>query len=76
MAFEYAKRSGLDVVTVCPSLVLGTILQSTINASSLVLIKFLKGKSTGLAHFLIQFSSYLEVKSGCSMDEDPPISIP
>ncbi|XP_034677542.1 cinnamoyl-CoA reductase 2-like [Vitis riparia] len=42
VAFEYAKTSGLDVVTVCPTLVLGPILQSTINASSLVLIKILK----------------------------------
>ena len=76
MAFEYAKRSGLDVVTLCPSLVLGPILQSTINSSSLVLIKLLKGKSTELAHFSTQLSSHLEVKSGCSMDEDPPGSIP
>ncbi|GAB4828474.1 hypothetical protein Ancab_035471 [Ancistrocladus abbreviatus] len=41
-AFEYAKRSGLDVVTVCPTLVLGPVLQSTENASSLVLIKLLR----------------------------------
>ncbi|XP_034676959.1 cinnamoyl-CoA reductase 2-like isoform X4 [Vitis riparia] len=41
-ALEYAKKSGLDVVRVCPTLVLGPILQSTINASSLVLIKLLK----------------------------------
>ena len=45
-AFEYAKKSGLDVVRVCPTLVLGPILQSTINASSLVLIKLLKGNTT------------------------------
>ncbi|CAL5384344.1 unnamed protein product [Camellia sinensis] len=42
-AFEYAKRSGLDVVRVCPTLVLGPMLQSTTNASSLVLIKLSKG---------------------------------
>ncbi|KAK8552630.1 hypothetical protein V6N13_121017 [Hibiscus sabdariffa] len=41
-AFEFAKRSGLDVVSICPTLVLGPLLQSTINASSLVLIKLLK----------------------------------
>ncbi|KAK9270387.1 hypothetical protein L1049_025966 [Liquidambar formosana] len=41
-ALEYAKRSGLDVVTVCPTLIFGPILQSTVNASSLVLIKLLK----------------------------------
>ncbi|CAL5383280.1 unnamed protein product [Camellia sinensis] len=41
-AFEYAKRSGLDVVRVCPTHVLGPMLQSTTNASSLVLIKLSK----------------------------------
>jgi nucleoside-diphosphate-sugar epimerase len=42
-AWEYAKRSGLDVVAICPSLILGPILQSTVNASTMVLIKILKG---------------------------------
>lgn len=42
-AMEFAKRTGLDVVAVCPTLVLGPILQSNVNASSLVLIKLLKG---------------------------------
>ncbi|KAF7843212.1 cinnamoyl-CoA reductase 2-like [Senna tora] len=43
-ALDFAKRTGLAVVTICPSLVLGPILQSTVvNASSLVLLKLLKG---------------------------------
>ncbi|CAA2957297.1 cinnamoyl- reductase 2-like [Olea europaea subsp. europaea] len=42
-AWEYAKKSGLDVVSVCPNLVLGPVLQNTANSSSLVLIKLLKG---------------------------------
>ncbi|KAK6270422.1 hypothetical protein POUND7_007527, partial [Theobroma cacao] len=41
-AFEFAKRTGLDVVTVCPTLILGPLLQPAVNASSLVLIKLLK----------------------------------
>ncbi|OMP00865.1 NAD-dependent epimerase/dehydratase [Corchorus olitorius] len=41
-AFEFAKKTGLDVVTVCPTLILGPLLQSTVNASSSVLIKLLK----------------------------------
>ncbi|GAA0147604.1 hypothetical protein Leryth_013906 [Lithospermum erythrorhizon] len=36
-AFEYAKKTCLDVVTVCPALVLGPMLQHTTNFSSLVL---------------------------------------
>ncbi|KAG4400281.1 hypothetical protein AAZX31_07G024900 [Glycine max] len=43
-ALDFAKRTGLDVVSICPSLVLGPILQSTtVNASSLALLKLLKG---------------------------------
>ncbi|XP_059637039.1 cinnamoyl-CoA reductase 1-like [Cornus florida] len=41
-AFELAKRSGLDVVSVCPAIVLGPMLQSSMNASSLVLLEHLK----------------------------------
>ncbi|XP_058220495.1 cinnamoyl-CoA reductase 1-like [Rhododendron vialii] len=41
-ALEFAKTSGLDVVRVCPTFVFGPMLQSTTNASSLVLIKLLK----------------------------------
>ncbi|KAG6704513.1 hypothetical protein I3843_07G131100 [Carya illinoinensis] len=40
---EVAKGSGLDVVSICPTLVLGPVLQSTVNASSLFLIRLLKG---------------------------------
>ncbi|KAJ8422978.1 hypothetical protein Cgig2_021872 [Carnegiea gigantea] len=41
-AFEYAKSSGLDLVTVCPTLVLGPLMYSVVNSSNLVLIKLLK----------------------------------
>ncbi|KAG2607312.1 cinnamoyl-CoA reductase 1-like isoform X2 [Panicum virgatum] len=39
-AFAYAEKTGLDVVTICPSLVLGPLMQSTVNASSKVLNYF------------------------------------
>ncbi|KAL9259466.1 Cinnamoyl-CoA reductase 1-like protein [Drosera capensis] len=42
VAFEYARGSGLDVVTVCPTLILGPLLQPTVNSSSLALIRLLK----------------------------------
>ncbi|GKV33364.1 hypothetical protein SLEP1_g41883 [Rubroshorea leprosula] len=41
-ALDFAKTSGLDVVTVCPTLVLGPMLQSTLNSSSMFLIRLLK----------------------------------
>ncbi|KAH7523365.1 hypothetical protein FEM48_Zijuj06G0003100 [Ziziphus jujuba var. spinosa] len=42
-AMEFGEKSGLDVVAVCPSLVLGPILQTNVNASSLILLKLFKG---------------------------------
>nr|XP_016439332.1 PREDICTED: cinnamoyl-CoA reductase 2-like [Nicotiana tabacum] len=41
-AWSYAKQSGLDLVTVLPTIVWGPMLQKTTNASSLILIKLLK----------------------------------
>ncbi|KAI3730286.1 hypothetical protein L1987_61455 [Smallanthus sonchifolius] len=41
-AWEFSKRNGIDFLSVCPTLVVGPLLQKTINASSLVLIKLLK----------------------------------
>ncbi|WOL19242.1 cinnamoyl-CoA reductase 1 [Canna indica] len=42
-ALDYAEKSGLDVVTLCPSLIIGPLLQPTVNSSSLYLINLLKG---------------------------------
>ncbi|KAK2363406.1 cinnamoyl-CoA reductase [Trifolium repens] len=45
-ALNFTERTGLDVVSICRTLVLGPILQSTTNASSLFLINLLKGCDT------------------------------
>ncbi|OWM70551.1 hypothetical protein CDL15_Pgr014224 [Punica granatum] len=42
-ASDYARQNGLDVVAVCPGLILGPVLQPTLNASTLVLVKFTRG---------------------------------
>ncbi|KAK4269445.1 hypothetical protein QN277_022602 [Acacia crassicarpa] len=43
-ALELARNTGLSVVTICPAVVWGPILQaSTVNASSLILLKLFKG---------------------------------
>ncbi|KAA8536243.1 hypothetical protein F0562_028721 [Nyssa sinensis] len=41
-ALDFAKRNELNIVTVCPSIVIGPMLQSTLNASSLLLLNYLK----------------------------------
>uniref|UniRef100_A0ACD6AMR5 Uncharacterized protein n=1 Tax=Avena sativa TaxID=4498 RepID=A0ACD6AMR5_AVESA len=43
-AFAYAAKTGLDIVTICPSLVIGPLLQSTVNTSSKVLLSYFKGE--------------------------------
>ncbi|KAF6171566.1 hypothetical protein GIB67_018090 [Kingdonia uniflora] len=42
-AFEYAKRSGLDMVTVCPAIIFGPMLQPNVNATSLYIPEIMKG---------------------------------
>lgn len=42
-ALEYAKINGLDVISVCPSLIFGPVLQSTLNASTTALLNLMKG---------------------------------
>ncbi|XP_073285382.1 cinnamoyl-CoA reductase 2-like, partial [Primulina huaijiensis] len=42
-ALEYAKKSGLEVISLCPCHVLGPMLLQKVNASSLVLINLLEG---------------------------------
>ncbi|KAL6655322.1 hypothetical protein ACP70R_006148 [Stipagrostis hirtigluma subsp. patula] len=42
-ALEYADKNGLDVVTLCPPLVFGPLLQPTVNTSSKFLIYVIKG---------------------------------
>lgn len=71
MAFDYAEKSGLDVVTICPTLVLGPVLQPTMNTSSSVLIKLLKGihllfscfDGNFVPGFENLFSQYIQEKS-------------
>ncbi|KAF3962162.1 hypothetical protein CMV_013287 [Castanea mollissima] len=42
-ALEYAKSSDFSIITVCPSIIIGPLLQPTMNASSLFLLTLLKG---------------------------------
>ncbi|KAI3901182.1 hypothetical protein MKW92_012351 [Papaver armeniacum] len=41
-ALHYAKTKNLDIITICPSLTLGPMLQSELNSSSMILAKILK----------------------------------
>ncbi|KAH6821341.1 Rossmann-fold superfamily protein [Perilla frutescens var. hirtella] len=41
-AWDYAKSNGLDLLSVCPGIILGPMLQHTTNASSLILLQLLQ----------------------------------
>ncbi|XP_062027514.1 cinnamoyl-CoA reductase 1-like [Rosa rugosa] len=58
-ALEFGKRTGLEVVTVCPSAILGPLLQSTLNSSSLLLPMGLKG---GFGSFGYNYWTMVDVR--------------
>ncbi|XP_062193787.1 cinnamoyl-CoA reductase 1-like isoform X2 [Phragmites australis] len=51
-ALEYAEKTGLTVVTVCPCVVLGPLLQPVVNTSSEFLIYIIKGGPTVMNNML------------------------
>lgn len=44
-AWEFAKEKGLDVVVVNPGTVMGPVIPPTLNASMLMLLRFLQGNA-------------------------------
>ncbi|CAO2200716.1 unnamed protein product, partial [Urochloa humidicola] len=42
-AFAYAAKTGLDIVTICPSLVIGPLMQPTVNTSVRIFLGYIKG---------------------------------
>ncbi|CAL5008052.1 unnamed protein product [Urochloa decumbens] len=45
-AFAYAAKTGLDIVTICPSLVIGPLMQPTVNTSVKVFLGYIKDQET------------------------------
>ncbi|XP_048234157.1 cinnamoyl-CoA reductase 1 isoform X2 [Ricinus communis] len=58
-AWEEAKEKGLDLVVVNPVLVLGPLLQPTINASIIHILKYLTGSAKTYANYV---QAYVHVK--------------
>ncbi|KAK9928485.1 hypothetical protein M0R45_025618 [Rubus argutus] len=58
-ALEFGKRSGLEVVTVCPSTILGPVLLSTFTSSSGLLPRGLKG---GFGSFGYNYWTVVDVR--------------
>ncbi|KAL8139348.1 hypothetical protein V2J09_005369 [Rumex salicifolius] len=58
-AWEVAAEMGVDLVTVCPVLVLGPLLQPTINASVVHVLKYLNGSAK---KYVNSVQAYVHVK--------------
>ncbi|XP_019454955.1 PREDICTED: cinnamoyl-CoA reductase 2-like [Lupinus angustifolius] len=58
-AWDIAKEKGVDLVVVNPSLVIGPLLQSTINASTIHILKYLTGSAKT---YVNATQSYVHVK--------------
>ncbi|KAB2631983.1 cinnamoyl-CoA reductase 2-like [Pyrus ussuriensis x Pyrus communis] len=58
-ALEFGKRNGLEVVTVCPSLILGPILQSTRKCSSFLIVMTIIGISVHIHILRVQGTGHV-----------------
>ncbi|KAL8138600.1 hypothetical protein V2J09_004601 [Rumex salicifolius] len=58
-AWEVAEEASVDLVTVCPVLVLGPLLQSTVNASVVHILKYLNGSTN---KYVNSVQAYMHVK--------------
>lgn len=43
-AWKFAKEKGIDVVTINPAMVIGPLLQPTLNTSAAAILNFVNGK--------------------------------
>lgn len=43
-AWKYSKENGIDMVSINPSIVIGPLLQPTLNASSIAVLSLITGK--------------------------------
>ncbi|KAG0457576.1 hypothetical protein HPP92_022422 [Vanilla planifolia] len=60
-AFEYAEKTGLSFVAVCPSMVFGPLLQTNVNASSKLLLTIVEGTVEPMENKLWHFVDVRDV---------------
>ncbi|XP_026394797.1 cinnamoyl-CoA reductase 2-like [Papaver somniferum] len=71
-AWEYAKKTGLDVVTILPSLIIGPMLQSTMNASTLTLVKIIKDEAEEMVNNDLRIVDVRDVVAAILMAYEKP----
>ncbi|XP_038987263.1 cinnamoyl-CoA reductase 1-like isoform X3 [Phoenix dactylifera] len=73
-AWEYAEKNGLDLVTVCPSVVVGPLLQPTASTSSMFLIYVTKGGPEPMLDYLWHFVDVRDVADALLLVYEKPES--
>lgn len=73
-ALEYGRESGLDVVTVLPCLIIGPMLQPTVNASSSYVITILKGLKDPIENIFIHIVDARDVAGALLLVYEKPES--
>lgn len=71
-ALAYAAEHGLDLVTVCPCMSFGPLLQSIVNASSLFLVNILNGKRESLENKVKHFVDVRDVADALLLVYEKP----
>ncbi|KAG1359017.1 tetraketide alpha-pyrone reductase 1-like [Cocos nucifera] len=73
-AWEYTEKNGLDLVTVCPSVVVGPLLQPTASASSLFLIYAIKGGPEPMKNSLWNVVDVRDVADALLLAYETPVA--
>lgn len=63
-AWDYAKKHKLDMVVINPTMVVGPVLQSSMNASTETIIEYLNGERIGNRRSYIGLFSFVNCFSG------------
>ncbi|KAI5066757.1 hypothetical protein GOP47_0017285 [Adiantum capillus-veneris] len=71
-AWDYAKEKNIDMVVLIPSLVLGPLLQSTVNASTLHILKYLTGSAKTYANLVQAYVDVRDVAKACILLYESP----
>lgn len=71
-AWDHAKKKNVDLVVLNPCLVLGPLLQSTMNASTVHILKYLKGSVKTYANLVQAYVDVRDVADSCILLYETP----
>eukprot|EP00249_Psilotum_nudum_P004871 c18353_g1_i5 orf=542-1309(-) len=71
-AWDHAKQKNLDLVVLIPSVVLGPLLQPTLNASTIHILKYLTGSAKTYANLVQAYVDVRDVAEACILLYETP----